>query len=301
VFVGPGCSLRTARTVGSLFFAAGGLLVFAGCGGAPSQQARSATAETTMPPSYACAPDTACPAASAENSLPRYFALTLEGSRALFKGEHLQPHELSKRIKTEASDARNAGATVWLGGEFSGEALGALVWELSGAGFDHIVISRITDEPAEVADEQSEQQASTEEDAASEDAAVSSARVPRATEHEKELDAEAKVAVSNLGLHVGGGPNDDATKALYAEPISGHFDAFRRCYRHALNPEQPASVGVDLLIPARGGTASVKDFRTKIRGDDFEKCAKQVFRQVEFPRGERPTMISYSLLFTSQD
>ena len=51
------------------------------------------------------------------------------------------------------------------------------------------------------------------------------------------------------------------------------------------------------MIPGEGGRPKVKDFRTAIHGKEFKKCVTKVFNKIEFPAGDRPTMISYSMLF----
>ena len=38
------------------------------------------------------------------------------------------------------------------------------------------------------------------------------------------------VKVSNIGMHIGGGPNDDVTKDPIRRSVQPHFDAFRRCF-----------------------------------------------------------------------
>src|SRR5262249_17896478 len=38
------------------------------------------------------------------------------------------------------------------------------------------------------------------------------------------------VRVTNIGMHIGGGPNDDVTKAPIRRSVEPHFDEFRKCF-----------------------------------------------------------------------
>jgi hypothetical protein len=105
------------------------------------------------------------------------------------------------------------------------------------------------------------------------------------------------VEVKQLGLHVGGGPNDAATHALYAKPIERRFDDLKRCYPLAQGANKNASFGVDLLVPSKGGQAKIKDYRTVLGGKDFHLCVLGVFGGIEFPGPGKPTVVSYSVLF----
>ncbi len=107
------------------------------------------------------------------------------------------------------------------------------------------------------------------------------------------------VAVSNIGLHIGGGPNDAITKEPVLKSVEPHFEAFRACFAAAEDPKKGGDFGVDLLIEPAGGVAKVTHPRTIIAGEAFRACVVGVFEKVEFrkPRGGR-TMASYSLHFT---
>lgn len=107
-----------------------------------------------------------------------------------------------------------------------------------------------------------------------------------------------EVVVENVGLHIGGGPNDDATKAPFQAAIAKRFEEFRRCYVHVEDPKKGGTFGVDLLIGRAGGKADVKQPRTGMKGSEFRDCVIGVFRAVEFDKPKKgPTMISYSLRF----
>jgi hypothetical protein len=106
------------------------------------------------------------------------------------------------------------------------------------------------------------------------------------------------VRVTNIGMHIGGGPNDDVTKAPIAQSVAPHFALFQACYARDEQRRQGGDFGVDLLIEAKGGLAKVTHPRTTIASDAFRDCVVRVFEQVEFqkPKGGR-TMVSYSLHF----
>jgi hypothetical protein len=106
------------------------------------------------------------------------------------------------------------------------------------------------------------------------------------------------VQVKNVGLHIGGGPNDEASRAPFQAAVGRHFDELRGCYRLVDEPEQGGVFGVDLRIPREGGKPTIQAKRTAMGGEKFRQCVVDVFSSVEFeppPRG--PTVISYSVRF----
>jgi hypothetical protein len=106
------------------------------------------------------------------------------------------------------------------------------------------------------------------------------------------------VTVTNIGMHIGGGPNNSETKEPVARSIAPHFDELRACWAAVDNAGRGGDLGVDLLIPAEGGRAKVSHPRTAIRPDAFVACVVSVLEQIDFarPRGGRTT-VSYSLRF----
>jgi hypothetical protein len=101
-----------------------------------------------------------------------------------------------------------------------------------------------------------------------------------------------------MGLHIGGGPNVDATRRPILDAIEAHFDAFARCYALAEEQSTNSSFGVDLYVGIHGGIGEIRQFRTRLGGKDFQECVLDVFRRIELPAPpERPWVISYSLLF----
>ena len=107
------------------------------------------------------------------------------------------------------------------------------------------------------------------------------------------------VQVKNIGMHIGGGPNDQVSKQPIADSVKPHFDALRACWSYVDDPSKPGDFGVDLLIPHEGGKAEVSHPRTALKGEGFEKCVVGVFEKIEYlkPKTGR-TMVSYSIRFT---
>jgi hypothetical protein len=276
------------------------LLSESGCAGSTVSNASSKTPKETSGQSVCADGSAPSQAVVLEEALPRYFSLELSGNQAHVDGALLSGSALSRRIEQEAQSADNDGAVVRVRDEASGEVLGALVWELSSAGFEHIIISQgeaprpsaASEPPASESDASSPRPANA--GAAEPGAALKSA--PDLSSGPA-LEAPTSVKVRSIGLHVGGGPNDDTTKAKFIAPIEQRFDALGRCHRLAPNGDRNASLGVDLLIDTRGGRATLKELRTALSGKDFEQCVRAAFDQVEFPAIARPTVVSYSMLF----
>lgn len=265
------------------------------CGGTSEPPATPASCPT---PDATASSEVAPP--SRQGALPRYFTLELHGKTTQIDGKPLRGHDLSVRIDTEAKDERNGGALVRLHEEFSGEVLGALVWELSTAGFEHIIVWRRDsgDPPLEApAQPPAPAAPAPPEPVARAPEAVPGEPTPAAAPVTPAPDVEPDASLRTIGLHVGGGPNDDATRGKFIAPIEQQFDALLRCHALAQDRNRNASVGVDLLIPVRGGKASVKDLRTALGSPEFQACIQAAFEQVSFPSVARPTMISYSMLF----
>jgi hypothetical protein len=107
------------------------------------------------------------------------------------------------------------------------------------------------------------------------------------------------VKVENIGMHIGGGPNDAVNKAPIADSVAPHLDEVRACWSHVDDPARGGDFGVDLLIQPEGGRAKVSNPRTGIHGDAFKSCVVAVFEQVDFQKPRKGlTMVSYSLRFT---
>jgi hypothetical protein len=111
-------------------------------------------------------------------------------------------------------------------------------------------------------------------------------------------EAVPRVRVTNIGLHIGGGPNDAATKAPFLRQIASHFDAFRRCYALVESPAAHGTFGIDLLIAKEGGTPVTSNARTGIKGPAFSDCVVKAFAAISFePPRRGATKLSYALSF----
>jgi hypothetical protein len=107
-----------------------------------------------------------------------------------------------------------------------------------------------------------------------------------------------QVRVRTIGLHIGGGPNDDAARAPYRSAVEARFSELVQCHPLLEAAARDGSFGVDLKVPAAGGRPEVQQPRTALRGERFRACVLDVFRSIEFPRPEKgATMISYSVRF----
>jgi hypothetical protein len=111
-----------------------------------------------------------------------------------------------------------------------------------------------------------------------------------------------EVRVEAVGLHIGGGSNDEAARTPFKQAIAAEDDEFLRCYRLVEDPMRGGTFGVDLFIPRDGGNAEVRQPRTGMRGEAFRRCMLAAFAKVEFERPALgPTVISYSLRFVIHD
>jgi hypothetical protein len=108
-----------------------------------------------------------------------------------------------------------------------------------------------------------------------------------------------ELKVENIGLHIGGGPNDADTKAPFLNAVAERFPAFMDCYRKSEDPAQGGRFGIDLHIARGGGHPRSEQPRTALRGPELRACLGNVFDSVEFQKPKHgPTTISYSLRFT---
>lgn len=112
-------------------------------------------------------------------------------------------------------------------------------------------------------------------------------------------EALPEVVVRSVGLHIGGGPNDESAKAPYKRAVEARFEEFRRCYRLVADPQKGGVFGVDLKIGRDGGRAEVQQPRSAMGSAEFRQCVTKVFARAEFEKPKKgPTMISYSIGFS---
>jgi hypothetical protein len=121
-------------------------------------------------------------------------------------------------------------------------------------------------------------------------------REPTAEEKARHLP---ELTVDYVGLHVGGGPNDAAGKQPFERVLAARFEEFRRCYRVVEVPGSGGTFGVDLFIGRDGGHPSVRQVRTRIKGDAFTACMVSAFEGASFDKPRKgPTLVSYSVSFS---
>jgi hypothetical protein len=107
-----------------------------------------------------------------------------------------------------------------------------------------------------------------------------------------------RVRVKYIGLHIGGGPNDKATKAPFERAIAKRFPELVQCYAQVEKPGSTGSFGLDLLVPAVGGHATTSNPRTALPGVAFRECVVHVFETVDFDEPKHgTTKLSYSVRF----
>lgn len=106
------------------------------------------------------------------------------------------------------------------------------------------------------------------------------------------------VDVRAIGMHIGGGPNDDANKAPLLASIAPHHPALARCWG-SLAKGARVELGVDAHVPARGGRAKIDHPRSTVKDAAFIECAIGVFAGIEFlpPKSGLDTTVSASLRF----
>ncbi|NUO49218.1 MAG: AgmX/PglI C-terminal domain-containing protein, partial [Polyangiaceae bacterium] len=107
------------------------------------------------------------------------------------------------------------------------------------------------------------------------------------------------VEVKNIGMHIGGGPNDAVTKGPIKRSVDPHMTELGACFAKAEDQEKGGDVSVDLRIEAAGGKAELKKYKSAIAGAAFRGCVETVFRTIEFEKPKTgATVVSYSLRFT---
>jgi hypothetical protein len=104
--------------------------------------------------------------------------------------------------------------------------------------------------------------------------------------------------VQSIGMHIGGGANDQKSKAPFVTAVERQFPAFLECFQLATEPGRGGTFGVDLSIDKAGGAPRVEEPRTAIAGDAFRDCMLRAFSAVVFEPPGKALVISYSLRFS---
>lgn len=106
-----------------------------------------------------------------------------------------------------------------------------------------------------------------------------------------------KVKIVTIGMHVGGGPYDEATKEPMKRSVEPHFAELAKCWRLVPKPKQ-ADAGVDLVIEADGGKAKVSNPRATVDAEGFKPCVVAFFESIVFEKPKTgKTTVSYSVRF----
>jgi hypothetical protein len=112
-------------------------------------------------------------------------------------------------------------------------------------------------------------------------------------------EPEPDVEVKNIGIHIGGGPNDAETKAPIKRSVEPRMGELRRCFTKADDAAKGGDVSVDLYIDRAGGRATIKKLTSGIEGAAFEACLRAALESIDFEKPKTgTTVVSYSLRFT---
>lgn len=107
------------------------------------------------------------------------------------------------------------------------------------------------------------------------------------------------VKVANIGIHIGGGPNDNATKEPFKKSVQPHYDEMRRCWARV--DGQKGDISVELRVEREGGKARVKPNKTTFKDREFNDCIYQVFEAIDFLKPRTgTTVLNFSLRFTPE-
>ncbi len=234
-----------------------------------------------------------------DGSLPRYLTLEVRADGLWLDGERVDTDELEERLRQGADDPTQRGVAVIF---YSSESSAAqLLAAVARSGFTHVVISGLSaDAFPDVAPV-----ASAQVSAAPTQDTGAPAQTPQPepeSEPEEPVEEPAPAAVDDVivkhyGLHIGGGPNTDEARAQYLDPIGKRLEDLKQCHVLAQQRKLQASFGVDLLIDEKGGRAKIKDYRTQLKGKDFQLCVLGVLGDIKFPAPGKPTVVSYSVLY----
>ena len=110
------------------------------------------------------------------------------------------------------------------------------------------------------------------------------------------------VEVKNIGMHIGGGPNDAETKSPIKRSVEPHLEALARCFAKAEAQDKGGDVSLDLKIDRAGGKAEIKKYKSGVEGQAFEACIRDVFAAVGVLKPKTgTTVVRYSLRFTPKN
>ncbi len=235
----------------------------------------------------------------AAGALPRYYTIEVRSDGLWLDGQLVAADRVPQLLADAAGDTRNQGAAVIL---YTGEPpAGVVLDQIARAGFTHVVVSGLSANsfagagvPMQANEAMAARSVSVNDGAVAEPA-------KEEDDAESKLDGErasvSDVEVKHYGLHIGGGPNTDEARDRYLKPLARQFGKLQECHLLAKDRTIQASFGVDLLIGSKGGRPKIQDFRTRLKGKDFQMCVIGALGEVKFPTPERATVVSYSVLF----
>lgn len=244
---------------------------------------------------------------SDHETLPRYYSLEVRSDGIWFDGDRVPLDRLDVALERAARDpsARGAALVFYADDPPASE----LLERLARAGFTHVVLSGLS--PSVFSHAASPHTAPAEPlpTLGSASAAAEPEMPVPLPPPQPEPTVEAPkveevpsapvtdVEIKHYGLHIGGGPNSEAERRRYLAPIERRFEKLRECHLLANDRKMQASFGVDLLVGKGGGKAKIRDYRTQLKGRDFQACVLGVLGEISFPAPERATVVSYSVLF----
>ncbi len=231
------------------------------------------------------------------DTLPRYYTIEVRADGLWLDGQLVSSDRVGQLLSDAANDGRNRGAAVIL--YTDDPPANVVLDQIARAGFTHVVVSGLSSNSFASG---ASRGAPVAEQVGESPSASAPEPEPQAEADEAPADdaGAADVLVKHYGLHIGGGPNTDEARARYLEPISKQFGKLRECHLLAENRDVQASFGVDLLVGSKGGRAKIQDYRTRLKGKDFQMCVLGALGAVKFPAPERATVVSYSVLFKPQ-
>ena len=249
-------------------------------------------------------------AAAAERApLPSYFTVELTASGALFAdGSALGGlAELEPVARGAAEQGGFAGAVLFADAR-AGASAEAVAEALRRAGFATLVEARRSPPPelsalvrAERARRARQRLIATGVIEGDAPARPSAARgtADAAVREAAARDKGQPVELQTVGLYLAGAANTEPSRRQLVKLFERNFGAFKRCHAQAPEHAENASFGVDLLVPKEGGSAKVRQTRTRLASKPFQTCMERAFQAIHFdplPSG-RPEIVSYSLLF----
>lgn len=223
-------------------------------------------------------------------SLPRYLTLELPAQGQLeLDGRPVSFEDLARALREAWSQGEFEQALLWADAGTAQARVQRAIDAFLVAGIDNWRFAWRGEQQGEsAAGEEAKQPASSAAPTAP------SRPAPAAAQGE----SAAQVRLKTVGLHIGGGPNDDATRDPLIALFESQFPALTRCAEQ-IEPrlDSPGSFGIDLYVGPSGGIAEARQVRTRLGPEGFRECVKRVLTGLDFPAPKRPLVISYSLAF----